>query len=36
MPTDKQVVPVDRQGNVVEHRDYDNRIERREPPYPRW
>jgi hypothetical protein len=26
----------DDQGQVVEHRDYDNHIERREPPYSGW
>ncbi|MGH7666255.1 MAG: nuclear transport factor 2 family protein [Candidatus Dormibacteria bacterium] len=26
----------DDQGQVVDHRDYDNQIERRQPPYPDW
>jgi hypothetical protein len=26
----------DGQGQVVEHRDYDNHVERREPPYSGW
>jgi hypothetical protein len=24
------------QGHVIQHRDYDNRVERREPLYPGW
>jgi hypothetical protein len=30
------VLHFDDQGQVVEHRDYYNHIERREPPYPVW
>ena len=30
------VLYFDDQGQVVEHRDYDNHIERREPPYSGW
>lgn len=30
------MLPFDDQGNVVQYRDYDNRVERREPPYPGW
>jgi predicted SnoaL-like aldol condensation-catalyzing enzyme len=30
------VLRFDDQGQVVEHRDYDNRVERREPPYQGW
>ena len=30
------VLHFDGQGQVVEHRDYDNHIERREPPYAGW
>jgi len=30
------VLHFDDQGQVVEHRDYDNHIERREPPYSGW
>jgi YD repeat-containing protein len=30
------VLYFDEQGQVVEHRDYDNHIERREPPYSGW
>jgi hypothetical protein len=30
------VLRFDGQGQVVEHRDYDNHVERREPPYPGW
>jgi len=30
------VLHFDDQGQVVEHRDYDNHVERREPPYPGW
>jgi hypothetical protein len=26
----------DHQGQVVEHRDHDNQVERREPPHPSW
>ena len=26
----------DDRGNVVEHRDYDNHVERRQPPYADW
>jgi predicted SnoaL-like aldol condensation-catalyzing enzyme len=26
----------DEQGKVVEHRDYDNHVKRREPPYAEW
>ena len=30
------VLHFDDQGQVVEHRDYDNHVERREPPYSGW
>jgi hypothetical protein len=30
------VLRFDDQGRVVEHRDYYNHVERREPPYPAW
>jgi hypothetical protein len=30
------VLRFDDQGQVVEHRDYDNHVEGREPPYPGW
>jgi len=30
------VLRFDGQGQVVEHCDYDNRVERREPPYAGW
>jgi YD repeat-containing protein len=30
------VLHFDAEGQVVEHRDYDNHIERREPPYSGW
>jgi SnoaL-like domain len=30
------VLRFDDRGDVVEHRDYDNHIKRREPPYPGW
>lgn len=30
------VLRFDGQGQVVEHRDYDNHVERREPPYSGW
>jgi hypothetical protein len=30
------VLYFDDQGQVVEHRDYDNHVERREPPYSGW
>ncbi len=30
------VLRFDHQGQVVEHRDYDNHVERREPPYSGW
>jgi nuclear transport factor 2 (NTF2) superfamily protein len=30
------VLRFDDQGQVVEHRDYYNHVERREPPYPGW
>jgi hypothetical protein len=30
------VLRFDVQGNVIEHRDYDNHVERREPPYAEW
>jgi SnoaL-like domain len=30
------VLRFDDQGQVVEHRDYDNHVERREPPYAGW
>jgi SnoaL-like domain len=30
------VLRFDTRGNVVQHRDYDNHVERREPPYPGW
>ena len=30
------VLRFDAQGKVVEHRDYDNHIEQRQPPYPDW
>ena len=30
------VLRFDEQGKVVEHRDYDNHVERREPPYAEW
>ena len=30
------VLRFDDQGQVVEHRDYDNHVNRREPPYPGW
>jgi len=30
------VLHFDAQGQVVEHRDYDNHIERRERPYVAW
>jgi YD repeat-containing protein len=30
------VLRFDEQGKVVEHRDYDNHVERREPPYAGW
>jgi hypothetical protein len=30
------VLHFDGQGQVVEHRDYDNHVERREPPYSGW
>jgi SnoaL-like domain len=30
------VLRFDDQGQVVEHRDYDNHIDRREPPYSGW
>ncbi len=30
------VLQFDDHGQVVEHRDYDNRVERREPPYSEW
>jgi hypothetical protein len=30
------VLHFDGQGQVVEHRDYDNHVERREPPYAGW
>jgi YD repeat-containing protein len=30
------VLRFDDQGQMVEHRDYDNHVERREPPHPGW
>jgi predicted SnoaL-like aldol condensation-catalyzing enzyme len=30
------VLRFDEEGKVVEHRDYDNHVERREPPYAGW
>jgi hypothetical protein len=30
------VLRFDDEGKVVDHRDYWNEIERREPPYPGW
>jgi hypothetical protein len=30
------VLRFDDQGKVVEHRDYDNHTEQRQPPYPEW
>ena len=30
------VLRFDGQGKVVDHRDYYNHVERREPPYPGW
>ena len=30
------VLRFDDQGQVVDHRDYDNHVERREPPYADW
>jgi YD repeat-containing protein len=30
------VLRFDGQGKVVEHRDYDNHIEQRQPPYASW
>jgi nuclear transport factor 2 (NTF2) superfamily protein len=30
------VLRFDEHGKVIEHRDYDNHVERREPPYAEW
>jgi hypothetical protein len=30
------VLRFDEEGKVVDHRDYDNHVERREPPYAEW
>jgi hypothetical protein len=30
------VLRFDEHGKVVEHRDYDNHVERRQPPYAEW
>jgi predicted SnoaL-like aldol condensation-catalyzing enzyme len=30
------VLRFDEDGKVIEHRDYDNHVEGREPPYPEW
>ncbi len=30
------VLRFDDEGQVVEHRDYDNHVKRRDPPYPGW
>jgi hypothetical protein len=32
----RDVLRFDEQGKVIEHRDYDNHVERREPPYAEW
>jgi hypothetical protein len=30
------VLRFDNKGKLVEHRDYDNHVERRQPPYAGW